>query len=29
MLDVRIYGHRYSVVTTVDRAVPLIEDRLL
>ena len=22
-------GHRYSVVTTLDRAVPLIEDRLL
>ena len=22
-------GHRYSVVTTLDRAVPMIEDRLL
>lgn len=21
-------GHRYSVVTTLDRAVPMIEDRL-
>jgi allantoin racemase len=24
-----LIGHRYSVVTTLDRAVPLIEDRLL